>query len=588
MKGGAAGHHRLAWRYTPRAQRRATTRSSARPSRRSTASRSRCSATCTDRVIRAYGVLDEERNARSGPDIALPWRRRRGSARGGSRSAAPASRITLTVDRRRGLGQDRGRADCDAATSSQALLIRPRNARAQGIGRSAPKGRHRDCAYRRGYGARGLRNQPGAHPPDLDQLRLRRDQLDLHAGRQAAPPDDRPGSPSGRTTSAPHYIFNSGIGWSLPHWGAATSTTRTPTAGRSTTSPSPTRCTTRSCGAGHAAAGGARLHAARARPRRRRAAVRVRAEPHAVEPVRGRALVVPAQGLCEVGRAGARAGRALRGRATARRTSAGGSGSSGTSPTSPTGAAPPEQFHALYDVTAAAVKAALPDAPVGGPATTGDLGPGPRGQGVPARLPRPLRPATARRSTSSPSTPRARASPVARVRADRWSGARAAVAVDPQDAARGPGGARAVAAHPTVPRPAVHRRRVRRLGPRALGRLRQRELRLPQHRVLPGLPVQADEEAARPRRDAEPRACTRRPRGASTSRASATSRAREASSPPRASRSRCSTPTGCSPASATAPGRRLEPCLAAGRLDDGEAGMPEEIDALATFNGRTA
>jgi len=39
----------------------------------------------------------------------------------------------------------------------------------------------------------------------------------------------------------------------------------------------------------------------------------------------------------------------------------------------------PEQFHALYDVTAAAVKAALPGASVGGPATTGDLGPGRRG-----------------------------------------------------------------------------------------------------------------------------------------------------------------------------------------------------------------
>jgi len=39
----------------------------------------------------------------------------------------------------------------------------------------------------------------------------------------------------------------------------------------------------------------------------------------------------------------------------------------------------PEQFYALYDVTAAAVKAALPDAAVGGPTTTGDLGPGRRG-----------------------------------------------------------------------------------------------------------------------------------------------------------------------------------------------------------------
>jgi xylan 1,4-beta-xylosidase len=39
----------------------------------------------------------------------------------------------------------------------------------------------------------------------------------------------------------------------------------------------------------------------------------------------------------------------------------------------------PEEFYALYDVTATAVKAALPEAAVGGPATTGDLGPGRRG-----------------------------------------------------------------------------------------------------------------------------------------------------------------------------------------------------------------
>jgi xylan 1,4-beta-xylosidase len=38
-----------------------------------------------------------------------------------------------------------------------------------------------------------------------------------------------------------------------------------------------------------------------------------------------------------------------------------------------------EQFCALYDVTAAAVKRALPGALVGGPTTTGDLGPGRRG-----------------------------------------------------------------------------------------------------------------------------------------------------------------------------------------------------------------
>jgi xylan 1,4-beta-xylosidase len=39
----------------------------------------------------------------------------------------------------------------------------------------------------------------------------------------------------------------------------------------------------------------------------------------------------------------------------------------------------PEEYYALYDVTAAAVKAACPDAAVGGPATTGDLGPGRKG-----------------------------------------------------------------------------------------------------------------------------------------------------------------------------------------------------------------
>ncbi len=44
------------------------------------------------------------------------------------------------------------------------------------------------------------------------------------------------------------------------------------------------------------------------------------------------------------------------------------------------------------------------------------------------------------------------------------------------------------------------RGRVRRLGARALGHLRQRELCLPQQRVLPGVPGQADEEGARPQR----------------------------------------------------------------------------------------
>ena len=42
----------------------------------------------------------------------------------------------------------------------------------------------------------------------------------------------------------------------------------------------------------------------------------------------------------------------------------------------------PEQFYALYDATAAAVKAALAGAAVGGPTTTGDLGPGRRGNEI--------------------------------------------------------------------------------------------------------------------------------------------------------------------------------------------------------------
>ena len=70
----------------------------------------------------------------------------------------------------------------------------------------------------------------------------------------------------------------------------------------------------------------------------------------------------------------------------------------------------PEEFHKLHDYAVDAVRRALPTARVGGPDTAG------RGRPVPARLPRAL-PARheprhgrrrARRSTSSPSTPRAR------------------------------------------------------------------------------------------------------------------------------------------------------------------------------------
>lgn len=69
----------------------------------------------------------------------------------------------------------------------------------------------------------------------------------------------------------------------------------------------------------------------------------------------------------------------------------------------------PDEFYALYDVTAAAVKSALPDAAVGGPATTGDLGPG-KATSSSADSWRIARTAP-RRSTSSPSTRRGRASP---------------------------------------------------------------------------------------------------------------------------------------------------------------------------------
>src|SRR5262249_36282823 len=156
----------------------------------------------------------------------------------------------------------------------------------------------------------------------------------------------------------------------------------------------------------------------------------------------------------------------------------------------------PEQFWALYDVTAAAVKAALPDAAVGGPTSTGDLGPGRRGNEFLRGLRAHRRAARLRVVSHEGRTLHA----LARLRPSRRPGAGEAVAVEPQDAARGSRGARRGLGAPEVPRLAVHRGRMRRLGARALGRLRQRELRLSQHRVLPGLPVQADEEAPRPGR----------------------------------------------------------------------------------------
>src|SRR5436309_178277 len=97
----------------------------------------------------------------------------------------------------------------------------------------------------------------------------------------------------------------------------------------------------------------------------------------------------------------------------------------------------------------------------------------------------------------SPTQWRARL-PVARLRADRRPRARGAIAVQPQDAARGARGPRRGRGAPALPRSAVHRGRMRRLGARPLGLLRQRELRVPEQRLLSRLPVQAHEEAPGP------------------------------------------------------------------------------------------
>jgi xylan 1,4-beta-xylosidase len=100
----------------------------------------------------------------------------------------------------------------------------------------------------------------------------------------------------------------------------------------------------------------------------------------------------------------------------------------------------PEQFHALYDVTAAAVKAALPDARgrPGHHRRPRHRPPRPR---LPARLPRALRAAGhAARLRLLPHQGRALHA-LAGVRAARRPGTAAAVALGAQDAARGAGGA---------------------------------------------------------------------------------------------------------------------------------------------------
>ena len=89
-----------------------------------------------------------------------------------------------------------------------AVLIRPRNARAQGIGRSAPKGRHRDCAYRRGHRARGLRNQPG--PIRRIWTSFGYDEINwtyTPAGKRNAPRHRRSFAEQPYFVR-PHYVFN--------------------------------------------------------------------------------------------------------------------------------------------------------------------------------------------------------------------------------------------------------------------------------------------------------------------------------------------------------------------------------------------
>ena len=218
----------------------------------------------------------------------------------------------------------------------------------------------------------------------------------------------------------PHYVFNSGIGWSAPPLGRRQRLPRgRSTASPTTTSPSSTRPTTPS-----SAPATGRWSSWRSRPARScpttPSRLRLRASPTQWSPYEAGLWSFPpkdypkwgglVRALVEhcVERYGADHVRSWLWEL-------------GTSPTSPTGAAPPEQFCDLYDVTAAAVKGALPGAQVGGPTTTGDLGPAGAAR-LPPRLPGPLRPAAARRWTSSPSTPKARVHPLARLRPDRRPG----------------------------------------------------------------------------------------------------------------------------------------------------------------------
>ena len=175
----------------------------------------------------------------------------------------------------------------------------------------------------------------------------------------------------------PHYVFNSGIGWSLPHWGAGN--------------------------VYHEDQHGTPFYDFTVVDQVYDAIVGAGLVPLVELGFTPRALVPDD---AEAGFAYTRAPpsgaptRPASGRTRRRTTRSGAASSAPSSSTASSATAQPrphlalgaleraditywrgtvEQFCDLYDVTAAAVKAALPDAQVGGPTTTGDLGRGEQG-----------------------------------------------------------------------------------------------------------------------------------------------------------------------------------------------------------------
>jgi len=238
----------------------------------------------------------------------------------------------------------------------------------------------------------------------------------------------------------------------------------------------------------------------------------------------------------------------------------------------------PEEFHALYDATAAAVKAALPEAAVGGPTTTGDLGPGRRGNEF-------LRGFLAHcAKTSAPLDFVSFHTKGARF--DPWR-----VYGPLGGPARGsnlPRASRCCArcGRPWTPwrsipgsRSSVHRGRVATPRARALGVYDNANFAYRNSEYFPVFQLQADEEALdlsdRSGAHVDPattwsfyfegRAASSRAPGASSRSGSGEARPEAVSREPGLGRH---------------PARRSwESCLVPDRLDDGEEGMPEEIDA---------